>query len=81
MPDLLKLATTITPLSYGLVVHPGSVSAAPHLHLTLSLVEDVDPVQNTDVLGGATQEELSFPFVKTEEDEKRVQQGGIADRQ
>ena len=35
-------------------------------------VAEVDPLQNTDTLGGFEEQELSFPFVATEENLKRV---------
>ena len=35
------------------------LSAQAHLY---TLVEEVDPVENIDTLGGADEKELSFPF-------------------
>lgn len=42
------------------------------------LVEEVDPVQNTDTLNGRKEEALGFPFIATKEDLERVRLNGIA---
>lgn len=50
-------------------------------HLPLSLpVEDIDPVQNTDTLAGEDEENLSFPFVVTEEVQDRLTPSNSADQ-
>lgn len=45
--------------------------------LTVRSVQDVDPVQNTDSLGGLDSKDISFPFVMTEEDKDRVRAGSV----
>ncbi|UJO11363.1 uncharacterized protein CLAFUR5_00331 [Fulvia fulva] len=40
---------------------------------TETSLEDVDPVQNTNALGGLEDKDLSFPFIVLEEDKSRLQ--------
>ena len=59
-----------------------AVSSAPRLLLLFSYppVDDVDPVQNTDVLGGIEKEDLSFPFVADQKDIERIGAPSLADK-
>lgn len=62
-----------------IVTYPRPRRRQPELTLFFDAVEDVDPVVNTHATAGAPEEQLSFPFVASQQDLERIGSKGIAD--
>lgn len=84
--EMLKVFTETSCKSTGSLMSSGSFSAllicsspVSHPQTYLLPVEEIDPVENTEPLGGLEEKDLSFPFVVTEEDRERIGSHGIAD--
>lgn len=70
-----------TSCTCGLPLHAHLLSL-PALLSSLSLlfaVEDIDPVENTDPLGGVEEENLSFPFSPSDEKKEDLKASGSTD--